>query len=224
MNLLQLCEPTFLYLCKVNRIYRNGGSLDVATVRADISDLCEGIQAALLQEDRELNEQYAAIELSFIYFIDSMLVAAGLTEWNDCRIAVNEYNRRAGDNEFFDFLCDAEAETDEASDAKLAFYYCCIGLGYVGMYEDDLDRLHDIMRRLEPRVRPFMDRDVLSRITPEAYKHNLEIVVSPDAVPRYLGILLLAGGTILAIVISIIYLYFDAFSGLSNVLSRITDS
>jgi type VI protein secretion system component VasF len=224
MNLLQLCEPTFLYVCKVNRIYRKGGKLDVATVKADVDDLRESIQAALVQEDSALNRQFEAIELSLVYFVDSMLVDAGLNEWNQCRVAVNEYNRRAGDNEFFDFLEDAEAETGEDADAKLAFYYCCLGLGYTGMYQDDLDRLHEIMRRLEPRVRPFMDRDVISRITPEAYKHNMEIVVSPDAVPRYLGLLLLAGGTVLAILISIIYLYFDAFSGLAQVLSKITDS
>lgn len=224
MNLLQLCEPTFLYLCKVNRIHRNGGSLPLATVQADVADLRENIQAALVQEDSRLNDQFEAIELSLVYFVDSMLVMSGVEEWDDCRIAVREFNRRAGDNEFFDFLTDAEAEAGEDADAKLSFYYTCIGLGYTGMYEDDLDRLTDIMRRLEPRVRPHMDRDVLSRITPDAYKHNLEIIVSPDSTPRFLALALLAGGTIVAIGITIVYLYFDAFSGLSGALSQILAS
>lgn len=89
------------------------------------------------------------------------------------------------------------------------------------MYDDNLDKLYEIMKRLEPRVRPYMDRDVLSRITPDAYKHNLEIIVSPDTAPRYVGVLLLAAGTIAAILITVVYLYFDAFSGLSAALSRI---
>lgn len=224
MNLLQLCEPTFLYICKVNRIYRNGGRLDVASAQADLADLREEIQASLLQKDSQLNAQFESIELPFIYFVDTMLVASGLTEWNSCRIAVTEFNRRAGDNEFFDLLYDAEAEVGDDADGRLAFYYCCIGLGYTGMYEDDIDNLHDIMRRLEPRVRKFMDRDVLSRITPEAYSHNLEMTVTPDTMPRYLGLLLLAIGTVFAISISMIYLYFDAFSGLSKVLSKIIAS
>ena len=193
-------------------------------VKADLADLREEIQAALIQEDSTLNGQFESIELPYIYFIDSMLVSSGLTDWNDHRIAVTEFNRRAGDNEFFDFLNDAEAEVGDDADSKLAFYYCCIGLGFTGMYEDNIDHLHDIMRRLEPRVRKFMDRDVISRITPEAYAHNLEMNVSPDSVPRYLGLLFLAVGTIIAITISILYLYISAFSGLSKVLSKIISS
>jgi type VI protein secretion system component VasF len=221
MNLLQLCEPTFLYICKVNRILRNGGKLSIETVKADVDELRENIAAALAQENADLNDQYQLIELSLVYFIDSMLVNAGLSEWNSCRIAVREFNRRAGDNEFFDFLSDTEAEAGDSANARLAFYYCCIGLGYTGMYEDDLDKLHEIMRRLEPRVRPFMDRDVLSRITPEAYAHNLEIIVSPDNAPRFVGIILLASGTVVAIIVTVIFLYIDAFSGLSTSLRKI---
>ena len=221
MNLLELCEPTFLYICKVNRIYRNGGKLDLQKVQTDIADLRGEIQSKLIQEDSILNQQFESIELAYIYFIDSMLVAAGLTEWNDNRIAVTEFNRRAGDNEFFDLLYDTEAEVGDDADGKLAFYYSCIGLGFTGMYEDDPKHLHEIMQRLEPRVRVFMDRDVISRITPEAYSHNLEMNVSPETAPRYLGLLFLSVGAILAIIISIFYLYFDAFSSLSKVLKKI---
>ena len=110
------------------------------------------------------------------------------------------------------------------ADGKLAFYYCCIGLGFTGMYEDDPKHLHDIMQRLEPRVRSFMDRDVISRITPEAYSHNLEINVAPDTAPRYLGLLFLAIGTGFAITVSILYLYIDTFSSLSKVLTKIISS
>lgn len=117
MNLLQLCEPVFLYICRINRIYRNGGTVPMATIQADIADLREGIQAALIQEDRSLNDAFEQIELSLIYFIDSMLVSAGVEEWNSNRIAVKDFNRRAGDNEFFDFL--AEAEADRAGQARL---------------------------------------------------------------------------------------------------------
>lgn len=224
MNLLQLCEPTFMYICKVNRIYRSGGKLDVSRIQADIADLRGEIQAKLIQEDSILNQQFESIELAYIYFIDSMLVASGVTEWNDNRIAVSEFNRRAGDNEFFDLLYDAEAEVGDDADSKLAFYYCCIGLGFTGMYEEDPKHLHEIMQRLEPRVRSYMDRDVISRITPEAYSHNLEINVAPETAPRYLGLLFLAGGAVLAITISIFYLYIDAFSSLSKVLTKIIEA
>ena len=224
MNLLQLCEPTFMYICKVNRIYRNGGKLDLHKVEADIADLRGEIQSKLIQEDSILNQQFESIELAYIYFIDSMLVGSGMTEWNDNRIAVSEFNRRAGDNEFFDLMYDAEAEVGDDADSKLAFYYSCIGLGFTGMYEDDPKHLHDIMQRLEPRVRVFMDRDVISRITPEAYSHNLEMNVAPESAPRYLGLLFLAVGAVIAITISIFYLYIDAFSSLSGVLTKIISS
>ena len=133
MNLLQLCEPTFLYICKVNRIYRSGGKLDLRRVQVDVADLRGEVQSKLIQEDNMLNQQFESIELAYIYFIDSMLVASGMIEWNDERIAVTEFNRRAGDNEFFDLLYDAESEVGEEADGKLAFYYCCIGLGFTGM-------------------------------------------------------------------------------------------
>ena len=221
MNLLELCEPTFLYICKVNRVYRNGGTLELKKVLLDIANLREDIQTKLSQEGSALNEQFASIELAYVYFIDSMLVGSGITDWNDNRISVTEFNRLAGDNEFFDLLYDAEAEVGDDADSKLAFYYCCIGLGFTGMYFEEPDRLHDIMQRLEPRVRNFVDRDVISRITPEAYSHNMEINVSPDTAPRYLGLMLLAIGTVAAIMFSIFYLYIDAFSGLTKVLNKI---
>lgn len=224
MNLLQLCEPTFLYVCQVNRIYRSGGKLELSKVQSDIADLRGEIQSTLIQEDSMLNQQFEAIELAYIYFIDSMLVAAGMTSWNDARIAVTEFNRRAGDNEFFDLLYDAEAEVGENADNQLAFYFSCIGLGFVGMYEDDPKQLHEIMQRLEPRVRNFMDRDVISRITPESYSHNMEMNVSPETAPRYLGLLFLAIGAICAVMFSILYLYIDAFSSLSKVLTKIISS
>jgi len=224
MNLLELCEPTFLYVCQVNRIYRSGGKLELEKVQLDIADLRGEIQSKLIQEDSILNQQFESIELAYIYFIDSMLVASGMTEWNDARIAVTEFNRRAGDNEFFDLLNEAEAEAGEDADNTLAFYYCCIGLGFMGMYEDEPDQLHEIMQRLEPRVRAFMDRDVISRITPEAYSHNMEMDVSPETAPRYLGLLFLAIGAVAAITFSIFYLYIDAFSTLSKVLTKIITS
>ena len=224
MNLLELCEPTFLFVCKVNRIYRNGGSLGLSKLQAEVADLRDDIQSNLIQDDSTLNSQFESIELPLIYFIDSMLVTSGVEEWNDNRIAVNEFNRRAGDNEFFDLLYDTESEVGEDADIKLAFYYSCIGLGFTGMYEDEPKRLHDIMRRLEPRVRIFMDRDVISKITPEAYSHNLEMNVSPDTAPRYVGLFVISVGMVLAIIFSIIYLYIDAFSGLSKVLSKISSS
>ena len=224
MNLLELCEPTFLYICKVNRVYRNGGTLELKKVQLDIANLREDIQSKLSQEGSALNNQFEAIELAYVYFIDSMLVASGMTEWNEHRISVTEFNRLAGDNEFFDLLYDVEAEVGDDADSKLAFYYCCIGLGFTGMYYEELDRLHDIMQRLEPRVRDFVDRDVISRITPEAYSHNLEINVSPDTAPRYIGLLILSIGPIFAILFSITYLYIDAFSGLTKVLNKIISS
>ena len=65
---------------------------------------------------------------------------------------------------------------------------------------------------------------ILSKITPEAYSHNMEMNVSPDTAPRYLGLLVLSVGMVLAIMFSIFYLYIDAFSGLSKLLSKITSS
>ena len=48
--------------------------------------------------------------------------------------------------------------------------------------------------------------------------------VAPESAPRYLGLLFLAVGAVIAITISIFYLYIDAFSNLSKVLTKIISS
>jgi type VI protein secretion system component VasF len=107
MTLLELTEPLFQYVCRLNRIARRGAapksgsdttfvpltttpltrppaaapgrgaSLDYAVARSEIKALFEDM-AAKARNDARLSQQARAIELPLIFFVDSMISESSL--------------------------------------------------------------------------------------------------------------------------------------------------
>src|SRR2546430_894078 len=146
MTLLELTEPIFQYICRLNRAARKAGgpaasggantsfftkpgssaasaqarpmSLDYAVVRAEIKALLDDF----LQKsgsDGRLSSQAKKMELPLLFFIDSMIAESTLpfaAQWNQNRLAYDR-NELAGDEKFFDLLEEtARDSSDEASE------------------------------------------------------------------------------------------------------------
>ena len=120
MNLLELTEPVFQYVCRLNRLARKSGgtsagdtsfiakapgapavprvaSLDYAVVRSEVKAMFEDlIQKS--NSDVRLNAQAKKMELPLLFFVDSMIAESSLpfaAQWNQNRLAY-ERNELAG--------------------------------------------------------------------------------------------------------------------------------
>src|SRR5690242_11621782 len=125
MNLLELTEPIFQYVCRLNRLARKSGggstgetsfiartpgsapppprmaSLDYAVVRSEVKAIFEDFLARS-NSDMRLSTQARKVELPLLFFVDSMIADSSLpfaAQWNQNRLAY-ERNELAGDEKF----------------------------------------------------------------------------------------------------------------------------
>ena len=172
MELLELCEPLFQYVCILNRAGRKGGNLEFTAVRSKIKQIFDDLRARALTDPR-LNPQYKKMEQPLIFFVDSMIAESKVPfakKWDQDRLAYS-FNELAGDEKFFDLFDETlKEQTDDATE-RLAAYYTCIGLGFTGWYSGQPEYLRKKMLEVAPRIRRLIESDTTVRVCPEAYQN-----------------------------------------------------
>lgn len=193
MTLLELTEPLFQYLCRLNRVARKSGiaptgettfvtkaggaprrglSLDYAVVRNEIKGLFEDMQQKA-EKDFRLKNQFEKMELPLIFFVDSSISESSLSfaaEWNQNRLAY-ERNELAGDDKFFELLNEDKNDRSDEGAERLAVYYVCLGLGFTGVYFQQPEFLRKTMLELAPRIKRWLDADEMAKLCPDAYEN-----------------------------------------------------
>ncbi len=244
MTLLELTEPIFQYVCRLNRLARKSGgavtsgettfisktaapapkaaSLDYAVVRSEVKALFEDFMQKGGSEIR-LAGQVKKMELPLLFFVDSMIAEGTLgfaAQWNQNRLAYDR-NELAGDEKFFDLLEETMKDPSEEASERLAVYYTCIGLGFAGVYFRQPEYLRKTMLTLAPRIRHLVETDQSARICPETYEgvDTRNLVQPPGSRLAFVGILFLC--FTLAVLISYIWMYRAASRNLSESLDRI---
>src|SRR5258706_5551975 len=115
MTLLELTEPLFQYVCRLNRVARKAGAaptgettfltranatqaapsgqfrggLDYAVVRSEIKALLDELRQKS-NSDIRLAAQFQKMELPLLFFVDSMIAESTLgfaAQWNQHRLA-----------------------------------------------------------------------------------------------------------------------------------------
>ena len=184
MNLLELCEPLFQYVCLLNRAGRKGGNIDFQPVRSKIKDLFNDMRTRAVSDAR-LNLQYKEMEEPLTFFVDSMIADSKLPfarKWDMDRLASGS-QQLAGDEKFFDLLEDTMKEQGDDASERLAAYYTCIGLGFTGFYGGQPEYLRRKMLEIAPRIRHLIESDTTVRVCPEAYQHldTRDLVEPPNS-------------------------------------------
>jgi len=202
MNLIELCEPLFNYVCRLNRLARSGQPADFDLVRADIKELLAKASEAS-HESAALAEQFKKVELSLIFFIDSVIAESALSftaNWNQRRLAY-ERNELSGDEKFFDILDENLTQQGPEADERLAIFYTCIGLGFTGWYQTQPEYLRKKMRQVALRITNYVEPDEESLITADAYHYtdttNLPLPVKESLTPVLIvlvGLVILVAG------------------------------
>lgn len=249
MTLLQLTEPLFQYVCRLNRIARRatgskplgdttfftkgsaptspgtparGANLDYAVARSEVKALFEDMMAKGAT-DLRLSQQTRKIELALIFFVDSMISESNLpfaAQWNQNRLA---YDRQelAGDEKFFDLLDETLKENGEDAPERLAVFYNCIGLGFTGIYFKQPEFLRKTMLSIAPRIRHLVENDQNARICPETYEgvDTRNLVEPPSSRMVLVGMIFL--GFTLAVLISYFVMYRQASKNLNYSIEEV---
>ncbi len=229
MTLLELTEPLFQYICRLNRVARKssvtptgettflskggalprGVSLDYPVVRGEVKAILDDLMQKSAKDFR-LNSQFKKMELPLLFFIDALISESNLkfaAQWNQNRLAY-ERNELAGDEKFFDLLEeDLKDQSDEASE-RLAVFYVCIGLGFSGIYFRQPELLRKNMFTIAPRIKRWLEADEAAKICPDAYQgvDTRDLTEPPSR--KVLVVSLIFACLIVACVVSYIWLYY----------------
>ncbi len=173
MKLLELYEELFQYICRLNRVARTSAQPEYARVRSEVKELLEQVLRNAAADVRLLN-QVKRLELPIIFFIDYLIVTSRLKfaiQWAENRLA-KDRNELAGDERFFDFLEEDLKDTSEEAAERLAVFYECLGLGFLGMYQGQPEQIRRYVEQIYARISPWVDRDPRTKISEEAYQHT----------------------------------------------------
>jgi type VI protein secretion system component VasF len=248
MTLLELAEPVFQYICRLNRLGRRSGStaakgdtaffskpsaaamttpvrgasLEYPVVRAEVKALLEDF-VTNTGNDIRLSNQVKKTELPMIFFIDAMISDSSLPfarQWNDNRLAFDR-GELAGDEKFFDLLEDTLKDNSEDASERLAVFYLCIGLGFTGIYFRQPEYLRRTMQTIAPRIRHLVEADAMAKICPENYEgiDTRNLVQPPSSRMVLVGMVFLC--FTLATLVTYVFLYFDASKKLRDSLTDI---
>ena len=224
MNLSELLEPIFLYICKIRRVAKNKGALNFSDVRAEVGALLE--RAALgAKQNSALSIQYEKIKLPLVFFIDSMIVESGINfsaQWHDDRLGY-KFDELAGDEAFFDYLEETLADSSDEASTRLVFFYTCLGLGFSGFYFGQADKINAFISQILPRIRKYLEMGEYAKITPDAYLHvdtTNFVVPSGDKITLILIIFFIFLFSVLG---AVAYMYRQSSSELSDAIGFIND-
>jgi type IV/VI secretion system ImpK/VasF family protein len=172
MKLLDLYEDLFQYICRLNRVGKTDAQLEYARVRSEIETILSDINRNSAADVRLMN-QAKKLELPIVFFVDNLICTSRLrfaSQWAEDRLAVRRHNELAGDERFFDFLEQDLTDTSEEAAERLAVFYICLGLGFMGMYQGRPDQIRKYVEQSFPRIRQWIDSDPRTKISEEAYR------------------------------------------------------
>lgn len=220
MTLLELCEPFFQYVCRLNRSARKGVRFEPAAVRTDLKSLLAEMRHRA-SGTPGLADQFDRIELVLIYFADFMIKESRLDFARKWEELAHERNELAGDEAFFDVLDETLADNSERATERLAVFYTCLGLGFTGFYTGQPEYLRKKMMEISARIRTLVDKDDGSKICPEAYEHtNTADLIEPPG-RSLVGIGIALGGLIVVLIALNVFMYQSASKELLDAMGRI---
>lgn len=223
MTLLELCEPLFQYVCRLNRSARAGVAVEPTLVRSEIKSLLEQLRSRAAT-DPSLATQFEKIELVLLFFVDFMVKESSLAFASDWQELAYERNELAGDEKFFDLLDETLADPSPSATERLAIFYECMGLGFTGWYAGQPEYLRKKMDECRARIGAMMDAAETTRVCPEAYENvDTSDLIEPPG-KSLLGIMLALLVMIIVLVVANIWMYSEGSKELKRELENVINS
>ncbi|MFN0131656.1 MAG: DotU family type IV/VI secretion system protein [Phycisphaerales bacterium] len=221
MTLLELCEPLFQYVCRLNRLARKGASIEPEEVRSQVRQMLTTMRTKA-NAVPGLGPQFEKVELPLIFFVDFMIRDSALPfarRWHDL---AQERNELAGDEKFFDLLEETLAERSDAATDRLSVFYTCMGLGFTGWFQGQPEFLRKKMKEIAGRLRARGDQDMAGKLCPDAYENvnTSDLIQPPGRSLTGVGILLI--GLVVVLFAGNVFLYQRVVGDLSRYLTEVT--
>lgn len=222
LTLLDLCEPLFQYICRLNRSARKGGNYELAQVQSEIRAFLADARAKCVGAN--LSDQWEKIELVLMFFCDFMIKESPLPWAREWKELAFEKHEMAGDEKFFDLLEETLKDKSPAANDRLAVMYTCLGLGFSGWYTGQPEYLRRKMKEIAARLQAAGLFAETERICPDAYeKVDTRDLVEPPGT-KLIGIAIALVGLMIVLFFAYGYLYSDSASKLKEALKKIITS
>lgn len=219
MKLLDLCEPLFQYICRLNRSARKGGNYELSQVQSEIkSYLAEAKSKAT---GANFTEQFEKIELPLMFYCDFMIKESALPWAREWKELAFERHEMAGDEKFFDLLEETLKDKSPTANERLAVYYTCMGLGFTGWYTGQPEYLRRKMKEIAARLQAAGQFSETQRICADAYdKVDTRDLIEPPGT-KLIGIAIALVGLIIVLFFTYGYLYHDSSNKLMDALRTV---
>lgn len=226
MKLLDVCEPLFQYICRLNRSARKGGGDHrPEEVRAELKSILADITAKA-HADATLANQFdkdrGGIYLVLLFFADFMVRNSSLAfanNWEDLA-AEERPPQLGGDEKFFDMLDKTLADRSEAANERIAVFYTCMGLGFTGWYSGQPEHLRRKMMECSLRLRGQINADESTPVCPESYNPDTRQLFKPIG-SSLVGISIALIVLLVAVFAANIYVYHMDSHELKDVLTKV---
>jgi type IV/VI secretion system ImpK/VasF family protein len=171
LEIVDLCEPLFVYVCFLNKCGREKKDISFITAQNKIDDLLTELHSNLTHGTNKWR-QFSKIELPLLFFIDSIICESDVSfaeEWDKNRLAYSR-GEMTGDKKFFDVLEELFNEYSVDADKCITFFYTCIGLGFTGIYKDNSEKIKYYLDRITTRI-PGLDDENIPQIQKEVFSN-----------------------------------------------------
>jgi type VI protein secretion system component VasF len=221
MTLLELSEPLFQYMCRLNRSARKGGNYELGQVQSEIKGFLADAKAKSVGEN--LSDQFDKIELPLTFFCDFMIKESALPWAREWKELAFERREMAGDEKFFDLLEETLKDKSPAANDRLTVFYTCIGLGFTGWYTSQPEYLRRKMKEVAARLQAAGMFSEAQRICADAYeKVDTRDLIEPPGT-KLLGIAIILIGLIVVLFFMYGFLYRDSAKALVDDVKVIQD-
>jgi type VI protein secretion system component VasF len=217
MTPLDLCEPLFLFVCKVNRSKRKGGpTFEPQQLRTEVEKILRDM-AKQSYADRDLTLQYNALKPVLLAFVDLMAEQALPGRWQ----SLTPGDQATAADDFF--FAQLEATLPDASGParqRLAVFYTCLCLG-AGASRHDARFLTEKIHQVTGHIQEFMDLDEKKKLCVTAYQNTDERCLEPPLAQRLTSLGILLVGLLLIAFLANAMLYRQKMHGLNDILNSV---
>ena len=222
LTLLDLCEPLFQYICRLNRSARKGGNYELSQVQSEVKGLLsDGRNKAV---SANLSQQWEQVELPLMFFCDFMIKESPLPWAREWKELAFERHEMAGDEKFFDLLEETLKDRSPNANDRLAVYYSCMGLGFTGWYTGQPEYLRRKMKEIAARLQAAGQFTETQKICPDAYeKVDTRDLIEPPGT-KLVGIGIALVGLMIVLFFTYGFGYYDSSSTLKSELKKIIDN
>jgi type VI protein secretion system component VasF len=218
-SLLDLSEPLFQYICRLNRSARKGGNYDIAQVQSEIKSFLAESRARSVGAN--LSDQWEKTELVLMFFCDFMIKESALPWAREWKELAFERQEMAGDEKFFDLLEESLKDKSPSANDRLAVFYSCIGLGFTGWYTGQPEYLRRKMKEIAARLQAAGTFSETDRICPDAYeKVDTRDLIEPPGT-KLIGIAIALVGLLIVLFFTYGFVYRDRSRELMNALDKV---